>query len=93
LKIKELKAKEKRFAAVAQLFVANEIVAYAKQFPKSVIVMENSNEIRNNFDKLKSSTRDSKPAVQKAPKNNRIQSSAGRHRSEISDKEGKEEYL
>jgi len=48
-KIKELSGKEKRKVNQQLHIVANQIVAYAKQFPKPIIVMENLNGIRRNF--------------------------------------------
>ena len=44
-KIKEIGRKEKR--------KANQIVAHVRQFPKPIIVMENLNGIRKNFEKSK----------------------------------------
>jgi IS605 OrfB family transposase len=52
-KVKELKGKERRKVAQQLHIIANQIVAYAKQFPKPVIVMEDLNGIRNNFKKSK----------------------------------------
>jgi IS605 OrfB family transposase len=52
-KVRELKGKEKRKVSQQLHIIANEIVAYAKQFTKPVIVMENLNGIRDNFKKSK----------------------------------------
>ena len=52
-KVKGLKGKEKRKVNQQLHIIANQIIAYTKQFPKSVIVMENLNGIRNNFKKSK----------------------------------------
>jgi IS605 OrfB family transposase len=52
-KVKELKGKERRKVAQQLHIIANQIVAYAKQFPKPVIVMEDLNGIRDNFKKSK----------------------------------------
>lgn len=52
-KVKELRWKETRKANQQLHTVANEIIAYAKQFPKPVIVMENLNGMRRNFRKSK----------------------------------------
>jgi len=52
-KIKELKGKEKHKVNQQLHIVANQIVSYAKQFPKPVIVMENLNGIRKSFNKSK----------------------------------------
>jgi IS605 OrfB family transposase len=51
--VKKLKDKERRKVNQQLHIVANEIVAYAKQFTKPVIVMENLNGIRDNFKKSK----------------------------------------
>jgi IS605 OrfB family transposase len=48
-KVKELKGKEERKVDQQLHIIANQIVAYAKQFPKPMIVMENLNGIRQNF--------------------------------------------
>ncbi|MBC7113184.1 MAG: IS200/IS605 family element transposase accessory protein TnpB [Candidatus Methanomethyliales bacterium] len=48
-KIKELRGREERKVTQQLHIIANEIIAYTKQFPKPVIVMENLNGIRNNF--------------------------------------------
>ena len=50
-KVKELKGKEKRKVSQQLHIIANQIVAYAKQFPKPVIVMEDLTGIRDNFHK------------------------------------------
>ena len=52
-KVKELKGKERRKVNQQLHIIANEIVAYAKQFPKPVIVMEDLNRIRRKFKKSK----------------------------------------
>jgi IS605 OrfB family transposase len=52
-KVKELKGRERRKVNQQLHIIANQIVAYAKQFPKPVIVMENLNGIRDNFKKSK----------------------------------------
>lgn len=52
-KIKKLKGKEKRKVKQQLHIIANRVIAYAKQFPKPVIAMENLNGIRNNFKKSK----------------------------------------
>ena len=52
-KVKELKGKERRKVNQQLHIIANQIVEYAKQFPKPVIVMENLNGIRSNFKKSK----------------------------------------
>jgi len=59
---KELKGKEVRRVNQQLHIIANQIVEYAKQFPKPVIVMENLNGIRRNFKKSKNSTKDSTPS-------------------------------
>ena len=51
--VKELRGKEKRKVDQQLHIIANQIIAYAKQFPKPVIVMENLNGIRSNFKKSK----------------------------------------
>jgi len=52
-KVKELKGRE-RYKVNQQLhIIANQIIAYAKQFPKPVIAMENLNGIRRSFNKSK----------------------------------------
>jgi putative transposase len=51
--VKKLKNKEKRIVEQQLHTIANEIIAYAKQFPKPIIVMENLNGIRDNFKKSK----------------------------------------
>jgi putative transposase len=48
-KVKELKGKEKRKVNQQLHIIANQIIEYAKQFPKPVIVMENLNGVRNGF--------------------------------------------
>ncbi len=52
-KVKELRGRERRKVNQQLHIVANQIFAYAKQFPKPVIVMENMNGIRRNFKKSK----------------------------------------
>jgi len=52
-KIKELGRRERRKVNQQLHVIANEIVAYAKQFPKPVIVMEDLNGIRRKFKKSK----------------------------------------
>jgi len=52
-KVKELRGREKRKVNQQIHIIANEIVAYAKQFPKPVIVMEDLNGVRENFKKSK----------------------------------------
>jgi putative transposase len=52
-KIEELRGKEKRKVNQQLHIIANQIVSYAKQFPKPVIVMENLNGIRKSFNKSK----------------------------------------
>jgi IS605 OrfB family transposase len=51
-KVKKLKSIEKRKVGQQLHITANQIIEYAKQFPKPVIAMENLNEIRNNFKKV-----------------------------------------
>ena len=50
-KVKELKGKERRKVSQQLHIIANQIIKYAKQFPKPVIVMEDLNGIRGNFKK------------------------------------------
>jgi IS605 OrfB family transposase len=50
-KVKELRGKERRKVNQQLHIIANQIVAYAKQFPKPIIVMENLNGIRGIFKK------------------------------------------
>ena len=52
-KVKELKGKERRKVNQQLHIIANQIVAYAKQFPKPVIVMEDLSGIRDNFKRSK----------------------------------------
>jgi IS605 OrfB family transposase len=52
-KVKELKGKERRKVDRQLHIIANQIVAYAKQFPKPVIVMEDLTGTGDNFDKSK----------------------------------------
>jgi IS605 OrfB family transposase len=52
-KVKELKGKERRKVNQHLHIIANQIVAYAKQFPKPAIVMEDLNGIRGSFKKSK----------------------------------------
>ncbi|TDA27751.1 MAG: transposase, partial [Archaeoglobi archaeon] len=51
--VKRLKNKEKKKVEQQLHTIANEIIAYAKQFPKPIIVMEDLTGIRDNFDKSK----------------------------------------
>jgi len=51
--VKRLKDKEKRIVEQQLHATANEIVAYARQFPKPIIVMEDLTGIRDSFDKSK----------------------------------------
>jgi len=52
-KVKELRGKEKRKINQQLHIIANQIIVYAKQFLKPIIVMENLNGIRRNFKKAK----------------------------------------
>ncbi len=52
-KIKELGRREKRKVNQQLHIIANQIIKYAEEFPKPVIVMENLNGIRRNFKKSK----------------------------------------
>ncbi len=52
-KIKELGGKERRLVNQQLHIIANQIIKYAEEFPKPVIVMENLNGIRRNFKKSK----------------------------------------
>ena len=52
-KVKELKGKERRKVNQQLHIIANQIVAYVKQFPKPIIVMEDLTGIRDNFKKSK----------------------------------------
>jgi len=52
-KVKELGRRERRKVNQQLHVTANQIIAYAKQFPKPVIVMENLNGIRDSFKKSK----------------------------------------
>jgi len=52
-KVKELRGREKRKVNQQIHIIANEIVAYAKQFTEPVIVMEDLNGVRENFKKSK----------------------------------------
>jgi IS605 OrfB family transposase len=52
-KVKEVKGKERRKVDQQLHIIANQIIAYAKQFPKPIIVMEDLAGIRNNFKKSK----------------------------------------
>jgi len=56
-KIKELKGRERRKVKQQLHMIANKIIAYAKQFPKPLIVMENLNGIRRKFKKSKNLNR------------------------------------
>ncbi len=56
-KIKEFKGRERRKVNQQLHIIANQIIAYAKQFPKPIIVMENLNGIRRNFKKSKNLNR------------------------------------
>jgi IS605 OrfB family transposase len=48
-KVKELKERERRKVNQQLHIIANQIISYAKQFPKPAIVMEDLTNIRNNF--------------------------------------------
>jgi IS605 OrfB family transposase len=50
-KVKDLGRRERRKVNQQLHIIANQIIAYAKQFPKPVIVMEDLTEIRRNFHK------------------------------------------
>lgn len=52
-KVKELRGRERRKVNQQFHIIANQIVAYAKQFQKPAIVMENLNGIRRKFHKSK----------------------------------------
>jgi IS605 OrfB family transposase len=52
-KVKESRGKERRKVNQKLHIICNQIVAWAKQFPKPVIVMENLKGIRKNFKKSK----------------------------------------
>jgi len=52
-KVKGLKGKERHKVNQQLHIIVNQIIAYAKQFPKPIIVMENLNGIRSNFKKSK----------------------------------------
>jgi len=52
-KVKELKGRERRKVNQQLHIIANQIIAYAKQFPKPVIIMESLNRIRENFKRSK----------------------------------------
>ena len=52
-KVKELRERERRKLEQQLHIIANQIVAYANQFPKPVIVMEDLTSIRNSFRKSK----------------------------------------
>jgi len=52
-KVKELGGREKRKVNQQLHVIANQIIEYAKQFPKPVIVMEDLNGIRSSFKKPK----------------------------------------
>jgi IS605 OrfB family transposase len=52
-KVKELSCKEKRKVNQQLHIIANQIIQYARQFPKPIIVMENLNGIRRGFKKSK----------------------------------------
>jgi IS605 OrfB family transposase len=52
-KVKELRRRERRKVDQQLHIIANQIIAYAEQFPKPVIVMEDLKGIRNNFKKSK----------------------------------------
>ncbi|MGC9014596.1 MAG: RNA-guided endonuclease TnpB family protein [Thermoproteota archaeon] len=52
-KIKKLKEKERRKVNQQLHIIANQIIAYTKQFPNPIIVMKNLNGIRQNFKKSK----------------------------------------
>ena len=52
-KVKELKGKEKRRVNQQLHIIANQILDYAKQFPKPIIVMEDLSGVRSNFKRSK----------------------------------------
>jgi IS605 OrfB family transposase len=52
-RVKELKGRERRKVDQQLHIIANQIITYAKQFPKPVIVMEDLNGIRKKFKKSK----------------------------------------
>jgi IS605 OrfB family transposase len=52
-KVKELRGKEKRRVNQQLHIIANQILDYAKQFPKPIIVMEDLNGVRSNFKRSK----------------------------------------
>jgi len=52
-KVKELKGRERRKVNQQLHMIANQIIQYAKQFPKPTIVMENLNGVRKGFKKSK----------------------------------------
>jgi len=56
-KVKELSGKERRKVNQQLHIIANQIVEYAKNFPKPTIVMEDLNGIRKNFKKSKNLNR------------------------------------
>ena len=51
--VKKLRGKERRKVNQQLHILANQIIAYSKQFPKPVIIMEDLNGIRNYFKKAK----------------------------------------
>lgn len=52
-KVKKLKGRERRKVEQQLHIIANQIIAYTKQFPKPIIVMEDLTGIRDNFHKSK----------------------------------------
>ena len=52
-KVKRLRGRERRKVEQELHKIANQIIAYAKQFPRPVIVMEDLTGIRDNFNKGK----------------------------------------
>jgi transposase len=52
-KVKELKGKERRKVNQQLHVIANQVIAYAKQFPRPMIVMEDLRGIRDSFHKSK----------------------------------------
>jgi transposase len=52
-RVKELKGKERRKVNQQLHVIANQVIAYAKQFPRPMIVMEDLTGIRDSFHKSK----------------------------------------
>ena len=52
-KVKELRGRERRKVEQQLHIIADQIIAYAKQFPKPVIAMEDLMGVRENFHKSK----------------------------------------